>query len=312
MSGIVQPKADATSTILHSGLDYLHDLTYHVIDQAANSEIVRQQLADPDINVLTGEPFDAAGNSMLDIASLFSVDTDALKDAFQFDTSALHFDLDGAFDLTDGSFDLATLIDPSSFKLDLSGLPLPDMEMDMSELFDGVELNISQDGLQALMKKILNGYKRYIISNGLLNLDKIGFSSYMKTEAFQTLLNESMGDLLDTSGLEEQFADTLQQNLQTVMETYSVQLTEALQVQLTAALQEQMGPAIQKLAGQLEQKIGQAIQSNIAQLSTQVESALKIDPAAFQQAIQINMTGSDLTEMIKTPCSPPLPATKRF
>ena len=297
--GIVQPKADATSTILHSGLDYLHDLTYHVIDQAANSEIVRQQLADPDINVLTGEPFDAAGNSMLDIASLFSVDTDALKDAFQFDTSALHFDLDGAFDLTDDSFDLATLIDPSSFKLDLSGLPLPDMEMDMSELFDGVELNISQDGLQALMKKILNGYKRYIISNGLLNLDKIGFSSYMKTEAFQTLLNESMGDLLDTSGLEEQFADTLQQNLQTVMETYSVQLTEALQVQLTAALQEQMGPAIQKLAGQLEQKIAQAIQSNIAQLSTQVESALKIDPAAFQQAIQINMTGSDLTEMIK-------------
>ena len=297
--GIVQPKADATSTILHSGLDYLHDLTYYVIDQAANSEIVRQQLADPDINVLTGEPFDAAGNSMLDIASLFSVDTDALKDAFQFDTSALHFDLDGAFDLTDGSFDLATLIDPSSFKLDLSGLPLPDMEMDMSELFDGVELNISQDGLQALMKKILNGYKRYIISNGLLNLDKIGFSSYMKTEAFQTLLNESMGDLLDTSGLEEQFADTLQQNLQTVMESYSVQLSEALQVQLTAALQEQMGPAIQKLAGQLEQKITQAIQSNIAQLSTQVESALKIDPAVFQQAIQINMTGSDLTEMIK-------------
>ena len=297
--GIVQPKADATSAILHSGLDYLHELTYHVIDHAANSEIVRQQLADPDINVLTGEPFDAAGNSMLDIASLFSVDTDALKDAFQFDTSALHFDLDGAFDLTNDSFDLATLIDPSSFKLDLSGLPLPDMEMDMSELFDGVELNISQDGLQTLMKKILNGYKRYIISNGLLNLDKIGFSSYMKTEAFQTLLNESMGDLLDTSGLEEQFADTLQQNLQTVMETYSVQLSEALQVQLTAALQEQMGPAIQKLAGQLEQKITQAIQSNIAQLSTQVESALKIDPAAFQQAIQINMTGSDLTEMIK-------------
>ena len=267
--GIVQPKADATSTILHSGLDYLHDLTYYVIDQAANSEIVRQQLADPDINVLTGEPFDAAGNSMLDIASLFSVDTDALKDT-------------------------------SSFKQDLSGLPLPYMEMDMGELFDGIELNISQDGLQTLMKKIMNGYKRYLISNGLLNLDKIGFSSYMQTEAFQTLLAESMGDLLDTSGLEEQFAGTLQQNLQTVMETYSVQLGEALQTQLTAALQEQMGPAIQKLAGQLEQKIAQAIQSNIAQLSTQVESALKIDPAVFQQAIQINMTGSDLTEMIKS------------
>ena len=296
--GIVQPKADATSTILHSGLDYLHDLTYYVIDQAANSEIVHQQLADPDINVLTGEPFDAASNSMLDIASLFSVDTDALKDAFQFDTSALHFDLDGAFDLTDDSFDLATLIDPSSFKLDLSGLPLPDM--DMRELFDGVELHLSQDALQELMKKIMNGYKRYLISNGLLNLDKLGFSSYMKTEAFQKLLSESIGDLLEDSGLEEQFADVLQQNMQSVMETYSTQLGEALQTQLTAAVQSQIGPAIQQLAGQLEQKIAQAIQSNIAQLSGQVESALKVDPAAFQNAIQLNMTGSDLTDLIRS------------
>jgi len=244
---------------------------------------VRQQLADPDTNVLTGEPFGAAGGTVLDIASLFSVDTDALKDAFQFDTSALHFDLSGAFDLTDGSFDLSTLIDPSSFQLDLSELPLPDM--DMRELFDGVELHLSQDALQELMKKIMNGYKRYLISNGLLNLDKLGFSSYMKTEAFQKLLSESIGDLLEDSGLEEQFADVLQQNMQAVMETYSTQLGEALQTQLTAAVQSQIGPAIQQLAGQLEQKIAQAIQSNIAQLSGQVESALKVDPAAFQNAI---------------------------
>ena len=296
--GVVQPKADATSAILYTGLDYLHELTYHVIDQAADSTIVRQQLADPDTNVLTGEPFGAAGGTVLDIASLFSVDTDALKDAFQFDTSALHFDLSGAFDLTDGSFDLSTLIDPSSFQLDLSELPLPDM--DMRELFDGVELHLSQDALQELMKKIMNGYKRYLISNGLLNLDKLGFSSYMKTEAFQKLLSESIGDLLEDSGLEEQFADVLQQNMQAVMETYFTQLGEALQTQLTAAVQSQIGPAIQQLAGQLEQKIAQAIQSNIAQLSGQVESALKVDPAAFQNAIQLNMTGSDLTDLIRS------------
>ncbi len=296
--GVVQPKADATSAILHTGLDYLHALTYHVMDQAADSAIVRQQLADPDTNVLTGEPFGAAGNTVLDITSLFSVDTDALKDAFQFNASALHFDLNGAFDLTDGSFDLSTLIDPSGFQLDLSALPLPDI--DMRELFDGVELQLSQDALQELMKKIMNGYKHYIIGNGLLNLDKLSFSSYMKTEAFQKLLAESIGDLLEASGLEEQFAEVLQQNLRAMMETYSTQLGEALQAQLTTALQTQIGPAIQQLAGQLEQKIVQAIQSNIAQLSGQVESALKIDPAAFQNAIRLNMTGSDLTELVRS------------
>ena len=306
--GIVQPKADASAAMLSSGIAYPAALTQHVIEEAKTSAIVQQQMADPTTNVLTGEPFgDSKGlvNS-LDLSTIFSVDTDALKHAFSIDPSALNFDLDGAFDLSGGAFDLSSLIDASNFKLDLDALAdslggmenLPDI--DLSEAFAGLDLSISPDALQAFVQKVFKGYKNYIIGNGILNLDKIGFSSYMQTEAFQTLLAESMGDLLDTSGLEEQFAGTLQQNLQTVMETYSVQLGEALQTQLTAALQEQMGPAIQKLAGQLEQKIAQAIQSNIAQLSTQVESALKIDPAVFQQAIQINMTGSDLTEMIKS------------
>ena len=36
--------------------------------------------------------------------------------------------------------------------------------------------------LQELMKNVMNGYKRYIIGNGILNLDKIGFSSYMESD----------------------------------------------------------------------------------------------------------------------------------
>ena len=52
--------------------------------------------------MLTGEPFDTEqqDKSSLDLSSLFSVDTDALKDAFQFDASKLQFDLSGAFNLT--------------------------------------------------------------------------------------------------------------------------------------------------------------------------------------------------------------------
>ena len=63
---------------------------------------------------------------------------------------------------------------------------------------------------ESLMKKIMNGYKRYIIGNGILNLDKIGFSSYMESDQFKQLLSESMGDLLDTTGLQEQFTASLQ------------------------------------------------------------------------------------------------------
>ena len=321
--GVVQPRADASSTILPIGVAYTHALTYYAIDHAAESEVVKQQLADPEVNVLTGERFDADQRETdLDISSLFSVDTDMLKDAFQFDASKLQFDLSGAFDLQDGSFDFSSILDPSAFQLDLSDLDLSDIDMsdvelpdmdalNLSQLFADMDLSVSEDALQSLMKKIMNGYKRYIISNGILNLDKIGFSSYMESDQFKQLLSESMGDLLDTTGLQEQFTASLQQNLQGIMTSYlqsyseqlSQKLDEALQTKLTAAIQTQMSTVMQQLMTQLttqfSQQIQSAIQNNIAQLSSQVEDALKIDPTVFQSAVQVNMSTDDLVDLVK-------------
>ena len=321
--GVVQPRADASSTILPIGVAYTHALTYYAIDHAAESEVVKQQLADPEVNVLTGERFDADQRETdLDISSLFSVDTDMLKDAFQFDASKLQFDLSGAFDLQDGSFDFSSILDPSAFQLDLSDLDLSDIDMsdvelpdmdalDLSQLFADMDLSVSEDALQSLMKKIMNGYKRYIISNGILNLDKIGFSSYMESDQFKQLLSESMGDLLDTTGLQEQFTASLQQNLQGIMTSYlqsyseqlSQKLGEDLQTKLTAAIQTQMSTVMQQLMTQLttqfSQQIQSAIQNNIAQLSSQVEDALKIDPTVFQSAVQVNMSTDDLVDLVK-------------
>ena len=321
--GVVQPRADASSTILPIGVAYTHALTYYAIDHAAKSEVVKQQLADPEVNVLTGERFDADQRETdLDISSLFSVDTDMLKDAFQFDASKLQFDLSGAFDLQDGSFDVSSILDPSAFQLDLSDLDLSDIDMsdvelpdmdalDLSQLFADMDLSVSEDALQSLMKKIMNGYKRYIISNGILNLDKIGFSSYMESDQFKQLLSESMGDLLDTTGLQEQFTASLQQNLQGIMTSYlqsyseqlSQKLGEALQTKLTDAIQTQMSTVMQQLMTQLtaqfSQQIQSAIQNNIAQLSSQVEGALKIDPTVFQSAVQVNMSTDDLVDLVK-------------
>ena len=321
--GVVQPRADASSTILPIGVAYTHALTNYAIDHAAESEVVKQQLADPEVNVLTGERFDADQRKTdLDISSLFSVDTDMLKDAFQFDASKLQFDLSGAFDLQDGSFDVSSILDSSAFQLDLSDLDLSDIDMsdvelpdmdalDLSQLFADMDLSVSEDALQSLMKKIMNGYKRYIIGNGILNLDKIGFSSYMESDQFKQLLSESMGDLLDTTGLQEQFTASLQQNLQGIMTSYlqsyseqlSQKLGEALQTKLTAAIQTQMSTVMQQLMTQLttqfSQQIQSAIQNNIAQLSSQVEDALKIDPTVFQSAVQVNMSTDDLVDLVK-------------
>ena len=292
--GVVQPAEDSSAAMLSSGIGYTHDLTLHVIEQAKASTIVQQQMSDPQTNVFTGEAFGADSDTAFDMASMFSVDTDALKNAFQFDTSALNFDLSGAFDLSAGSFDLSSLLDPDNFSLDLGDLP--QLDMDMSSVFENMDLSISPEALQDMMQKILNGYKDYVVGNGILNLDKISFSAYMQTEQFQQLLASSMSELLADANLQEQFSSAMQQAMQTVMESYSAQISQALQSQLSTA----MNTAMAQMGTQISQQLESAIQKNIAQLGSQMENALKIDASAFQNAIQMNMTEEDLTELMKS------------
>ncbi len=297
--GIVQPDPESSAAMLSSGIAYPASLTQHVIAQAKQSAIVQAQMATPSINVLTGEAFGSDDAlSSFDLASLFTIDTDMLQNAFQFDASALNFDLSGAFDLTGDSFDLSSVLDPGSFDLNFDALgDLGEMpELDLSEAFSGLDLSISSDALEGLLKKVFDGYKNYVIGNGILNLDKISFSAYLQSEAFQQLMADSMQDLVDTDALTAQLSAAMQQAMQTVMAQYSSQITAALQTQLRTAMESAMGT----MMTQMSSSIQSALTENIAKLSSQMENALKIDANAFQNAIQINTSEDDLTELMKS------------
>lgn len=59
--GIIRPKEDAVSTVLNNtAVGYTSQLTDWYIGEITNSEIVQYQLANPEIDVLTGLPFDTA------------------------------------------------------------------------------------------------------------------------------------------------------------------------------------------------------------------------------------------------------------
>ena len=303
--GIVQPKPDSSAAMLTSGIAYSADLTKHVIEQAENSDIVKAQMADPTINVLTGEEFGSDdAMSSFDLASLFSIDTDMLQSAFQFDASALNFDLSGAFNMSGDSFDMSTLLDPDNFNFDLDLGDLGDMgdmpEIDLGDAFSGLDLSISSDALEGLMKKVFDGYKNYVIGNGILNLDKISFSEYLKTEQFQQLMADAMSELVDTDAIESQVSTAIQQAMQTVMESYSSQITEAIQTQLGSAMENAMSQMMSEVMTQMSGNLQSAMEENIAKLSSQMENALKIDAKAFQNAIQFNMSEDDLTELMKS------------
>ena len=295
--GVVQPKEDASASMLSSGIAYPATLTQHVIAAAADSQMVKDQLASPAINVMNGEPFGTEDASAFDMSSLFRIDTDMLKSAFQFDTSKLNFDLSSAFDLDNGSVDLGSLIDPDDFQLDLDLTEMPDLDMSiLTDLFANMDLSVSEDKMQELAQKVLVGYKDYVIGNGILNLNKISFSQYLKSDAFKTLMNDAMGELFDQDALQAQFSEAMQTAMSTLMESYSSQISETLQTQLGSAMQ----TAMTKLMTQMSQNIQSQMQQSFSQLGSQMESALKIDATAFQKAIQFNMSEDDLTDLMKS------------
>ena len=295
--GVVRPKEDASASMLSSGIAYPAALTQHVIAAAADSQMVQDQLASPAINVMNGEPFGAEDASAFDMSSLFRIDTDMLKSAFQFDTSKLNFDLSGAFDLDNGSVDLGSLLDPDDFQLDLDLTETPDLDMStLTDLFANMDLSVSEDKMQELAQKVLVGYKDYVIGNGILNLNKISFSQYLKSDAFKTLMNDAMGELFDQDALQAQFSEAMQTAMATLMESYSSQISETLQTQLGSTMQ----TAMTKLMTQMSQNIQSQMQQSFSQLGSQMESALKIDATAFQKAIQFNMSEDDLTDLMKS------------
>lgn len=61
--GIIRPSEEAVSTMLSGSLAYTHKLTEYIIENAKDSEIVKQQLEEPSKDVFTGLPFkEFAGN----------------------------------------------------------------------------------------------------------------------------------------------------------------------------------------------------------------------------------------------------------
>ena len=79
--GIVKPRDDMS--IMNSGVIYLPELVTHIIDKASKSEIVKKQLANPEIDVFSNTKFGEKSNDFnFSFSDLVSVDSDKLAKAF--------------------------------------------------------------------------------------------------------------------------------------------------------------------------------------------------------------------------------------
>ena len=231
--GIVQPVEGATASMLTAGICYTPELTKHVIEKAAFSEIVKQQLADEKINVFTGEEFGKEDNenSKFDMESLFSINADALQEAFQVDLSGFNMDLSslsglssglnvempdmpdmsalaGNINLDESSMpDLSKLIKLDDLDLDLSHMIDPeeilknlpaDQVPDMSQALKSVKFDFTEEKVTALLKEVLTGYQESIKDKPEADMDKMqaALKQYLTSKEMNERLCKDLQELV--------------------------------------------------------------------------------------------------------------------
>lgn len=231
--GIVQPVEGATASMLTAGICYTPELTKHEIEKAASSEIVKQQLADEKINVFTGEEFGKEDNenSKFDMESLFSINADALQEAFQVDLSGFNMDLSslsglssglnvempdmpdmsalaGNINLDESSMpDLSKLIKLDDLDLDLSHMIDPeeilknlpaDQVPDMSQALKSVKFDFTEEKVTALLKEVLTGYQESIKDKPEADMDKMqaALKQYLTSKEMNERLCKDLQELV--------------------------------------------------------------------------------------------------------------------
>jgi len=320
--GVVQPDPDATATSLSQGINYTPELIPYLMEEAAAADIVRQQIENPEVNVLTAKTFaeekEEDSQTDFNFADLIKIDEEKVKDAFIIDESKINLDFSDLGDMSGmdlsgmdlsgmdlSGMDLSGMdlsgLDLSGggdFSIDVADIELP--EMNLSELTAALagQVNIPADALNAIMVQVLQNFLADQIAQGVLDPNQIAanLQEYLNRPEVQAWITGQIGQLIDFSQLEGQVNEVIGQYLQTAMQTYMEQVMSSVQSQIQSQMQSQIAKMQTQLVSQLQTQIQGALESQMSQMGqqlqtqiqSQMEAAMQQLPEQLQAAIGID------------------------
>ncbi len=269
--GVVQPKPDAKATALSIGIYYTPELTHHIIDAAKAAPIVQEQLNYPDVDVFNGKQFtaeDEESSSGFNMDSLFTVDEEALQNAFKFDESKIAVDT-SAISGGSSADDLpaAPSLDPSALNLDLSSAF---SEEAMGEMMGAAMAGYTQALGKAYADAVASG-----TPPDFQSLAQSTLESYVRGAEMQAIMNQYATKIVDANAMQQEMAG-----------------------KISAALEQSMAAYMQEAMGVIGAKTEASVQQVMGQLQANIPLAMSVDTAAFQNAFQMKMTEDELRELI--------------
>ena len=267
--GIVKAKPDAKATSLSPGVNYTPELVTHLMKEASTKEIVKAQLKDPTINVLSGKTFVAENeetkNSNFDLKDLIQIDENKIRNAFGMDPDKINLDLSSLADLS----------------INTEGLSLPTMDMNaMSDSLAGT-LNIPAESISNIIMTSMATFLQDQINSGITDLDEImaNMETYFASEEVQNAIGSELSLVIKDSGIEEQIETLLNTYIRENLENYIQTFTDEIRTQLSNQIEEKMSALM-------------------TQLPASLQNALTIDTTAFADAFKMNLSEDEIYELM--------------
>lgn len=314
--GVVKPSATAKSAALTQGIAYTSGLTSELMQRAASSEIVQQQLAAPEVDVFTGKCFDSLQQEAkqgVDLASLFTVDEAGIRSAFSIDERKLAAGLDlsgfnlGGLDLSSVHLDLSGALRDIDMDSLLADVPTPDLSSILGDL--GSDPILGEDELKQvgeLSASYVQGFIGWLAEHGGdLAPDDPQFASKL-LEAFERYAaTDEAGALMDqiVQIAGQPVADRLDQAVRSYVSNQLAPYMTSVFTQLMQQAGDRVGAAV---ASQLQTALASALEQMAAtvgpqlaqKLAANMQTAFTVDGSAFARAIHFNMDAEDLTSLM--------------
>lgn len=219
--GVVTPKENARAAMLSPGICYMPELVFELMEDAQNSAIVKDQLSKRSIDVFTGKEFgDTSDDNGFNMESLFEVDEEAFANAFNFNTDGFNVDNIDMSSMDFSNIDMSSLdfssIDLSNIdmsNIDMSGVDLSNIDLnslvntediinsipeldpqDFQNLFEGVEMEVTQEQVSEIFTRILSGYQNSVGDeiNEMRGRITSSIGEFLTSEDFRNALRDEL------------------------------------------------------------------------------------------------------------------------
>ncbi len=289
--GIVSAKPGTTSQALTPGVSYTSKLIDYIIDNAKETNLVKKQLANTDVDVFSGSRFDSKNNNIgFGFEDVISVDSEKLANAFNIDIDENKIKEDTASYMNEIANTITTDIEPA--KKDFNDT----LDILINGLFESIDDKISLNDVSSVIDNYLN------TEEAVNKLSQLETDYVIPKDVFKTTYTGLLKGILSAYigmyyGIDQSLTEDITNPVAIVDETILATVVNSFKenIMVTGASEKMahgMTEAVMKK--EILSKVGDLI-SNI---TSSIASSFNVDENAISSAFSLNFTEDELMRVV--------------